>query len=404
MVVLDFGTAALVFGGFGLVLAYLAREIDQWPKRLCVAIFITAMASVVADMLVNAAPQYQVPVPLYRVLMVFQAIVAPLPTLLVVAYILFCCGEDYRKSTPLRVLCVLSGLMAVGVSLMEIFAEIGPPPDYTPQFGLWPVLFFFLSTALLTVTLIVLLRRWKKLTVAQRVMFLLSFFSSRASVIIFVEFLLVYDLIRRYLAQQKESEQQRTRLAVAQMRPHFIYNTLLSIYYLCAEDTEKTQRVILDFIKYLRNNFTAIGEEKPILFEKELEHTRAYLAVEQACYEGHLFVEFDTPVTYFRVPALTLQPIVENAVKHGLGPGLPSLYVSVATENVGNGTRITVEDTGPGFQQAMDNEPHLALDNIRRRLKAMCDGTLEVEPREQGGTKVTIWVPLKNGEDRSSAS
>ena len=203
----------------------------------------------------------------------------------------------------------------------------------------------------------------------------------------------MYDLIRRYLTQQEESAQQRIRIAVAQMRPHFIYNTLLSLYYLCAQDTEKTQRVIRDFTRYLQNNFMAIVEEKPILFEKELEHTRAYLAVEQACHEGSLFVEFDTPDVFFRIPALTIQPIVENAVKHGLVPGRPPLYVSIASEDTGKGVRITVEDTGPGFSTAEYDEPHITLDNIRERLRVLCGGTLTIEPREAGGTKVTVFVP-----------
>ena len=391
MAVLDFGTAALVFGIFGLVLAYLARDIAQWPGRLSVGILSTAAANAASDILLRAALQYQVPIPLYRVLLVVQTMIAPLPALLVFAYILYCCGEDYRKSALLRVLCILSMLMAVSASVLQITGEI--TPEYALEAGLWPILFFSFSAALNVVTLIALFRRWNKLTNAQRVMFLLYFFTSRSSVIILVEFLLVYDLIRRYLVQQEEGARQRTRVAVAQMRPHFIYNTLISLYYLCAKDTEKTQRVIRDFTRYLQSNFTAIAEDKPIPFEKELEHTRAYLAVEEACHEGSLFVEFDTPNPYFRIPALTLEPIVENAVKHGLVPGHLPLYVSIVSQDTDKGVRITVEDTGPGLSPAEYNEPHITLDNIRERLRVMCGGTLTIEPRETGGTKVTILMP-----------
>ena len=398
MAVLDFSMSALVFGIFGLVLCHLARGIDGWPRRLCVAILCAAMASTILDMMMRAAPQYQFGIPMYRALLVVQSLVAPIPTLLVFAYILHCCGEDYRRSVLLRVLCVLSGILAVSVSAMETVTEIGPAPDYELHMGLWLVLFFAFSMALNMVMPIALFRRWKKLTNAQRIMFLLSFFTLRSSAIIFMEFFLGYDLIRRYLVQQEESRQQRTRLAVAQMRPHFIYNTLMSIYYLCVKDPEKTQRVIRDFTRYLQNNFTAIAEEEAIPFTKELEHTQAYLAVERACNEGRLFVEFDTPVTFFRIPALTLQPIVENAVKYGLDPGLPPLYVFVTTADTGRGVQITVEDTGPGFQQSTDNEPHTALTNIRQRLEIMCEGKLEIMPRNGGGTTVTITIPDKRAE------
>ena len=180
-----------------------------------------------------------------------------------------------------------------------------------------------------------------------------------------------------------------------QMRPHFIYNTLMSIYYLCQEDAEKAQRVILDFSSYLQNNFTAIAREDNVPFHNELEHTRAYLAVEKARFEDKLYVEFDTPVTVFKLPPLTLQPIVENAVKHGISPDLDPLYLTVTTEDTGEGVKLTVEDTGPGFAPADDDAPHIALDNIRRRLEAMCGGTLEISQREAGGTKVTVFVPLQ---------
>ena len=118
--------------------------------------------------------------------------------------------------------------------------------------------------------------------------------------------------------------------------------------------------------------------------------------MEQACFEGHLFVEFDTPTLFFKLPPLTLQPIVENAVKHGLTPELEPLYVSIVTQEVAQGVQITVEDTGPGFAPSDDDAPQLALSNIRERLKTMCNGTLEIEPREACGTRVTLFIPRKD--------
>ena len=117
--------------------------------------------------------------------------------------------------------------------------------------------------------------------------------------------------------------------------------------------------------------------------------------MEKARFEDKLYVEFDTPVTVFKLPPLTLQPIVENAVKHGISPDLDPLYLTVTTEDTGEGARLTVEDTGPGFSPSDDDEPHIALDNIRRRLEAMCGGTLEISQREAGGTKVTVFLPLQ---------
>ena len=116
--------------------------------------------------------------------------------------------------------------------------------------------------------------------------------------------------------------------------------------------------------------------------------------MEQARFEGLIFFEFDTPVVNFRIPALTLQPIVENAVKHGVDPELDPLYISVLTNKTENGVEISVIDTGPGFGEIDNDEPHIALSNIRERLEMMCGGTLKIAPRDVGGMAVTVFVPI----------
>ncbi|MER1994096.1 MAG: histidine kinase, partial [Eubacteriales bacterium] len=185
-------------------------------------------------------------------------------------------------------------------------------------------------------------------------------------------------------------------ITVLQMRPHFIYNTLMSIYYLCRQDTEKAQQVILDFSSYLRQNFTAIAKEDTIPFTEEVEHTRAYLAVEQARFQDRLLVEFDTPFTAFRIPPLTLQPIVENAVKHGLDPELEPLFISVFSRRQDGYAEIIVDDSGPGYKPSDDDEPHIALANISKRLKMMCRGELTISKADCGGTIVTIRIPIQS--------
>ena len=104
-------------------------------------------------------------------------------------------------------------------------------------------------------------------------------------------------------------------------------------------------------------------------------------------------VEFDTPHTTFHLPPLTLQPIVENAVKHGVSPELDPLCIHVRTNKLPDGSEIIVEDSGPGFKPGDDNDPHIALANIRERLALMCGGTLEISEREGGGTVARIVLP-----------
>ena len=114
------------------------------------------------------------------------------------------------------------------------------------------------------------------------------------------------EQIGRHIQQKEKIAQQRASISVLQMRPHFIYNTMTSIYYLCEQDPKTAQQVTLDFTNYLRKNFSAIAKDGTIPFTEELEHTRAYLAVEQIRFEGEMFVEFDTPHTAFKLPPLTL--------------------------------------------------------------------------------------------------
>ena len=101
----------------------------------------------------------------------------------------------------------------------------------------------------------------------------------------------------------------------------------------------------------------------------------------------------DTPHTFFRLPPLTLQPVVENAIKHGRDPDAGPLHIFVQTRKMENGSEITVSDDGCGFVPADGDNGHIALNNIRQRLEMMCRGKLEVAPREGGGTTVTLTIP-----------
>jgi len=383
--------AAILFGIFGLILTFIARDLDRWPKRLCVAILVSTVANAALEVLTMGAVSLSQP--LFRALFFADTLLAPLPSLLVFAYFLDCCGENYRKSTVMRVQWGLGAAMVAAAIVGQLNGEFYTATGLEARGGFWLDLTVLLSLVISAVCFVALIRRWKKLSTVQRVMFCVCFLTSAWIKIILVELYLMAGLIRRYQEQKEETVRQRTQVAVLQMRPHFIYNTLMSIYYLCAQDPQKAQQVILDFSRYLQGSFTAIANETTIPFTEELEHTRAYLAVEQARYQGQLFVEFDTPNTFFRIPSLTLQPIVENAVKHGLDPDLEPLYVSIVTEETDEDIRITVEDTGPGYAPSDEDAPHFALNNIRDRLKSMCGGSLEIEPREAGGTKVTVLIP-----------
>ena len=107
---------------------------------------------------------------------------------------------------------------------------------------------------------------------------------------------------------------------------------------------------------------------------------------------------YDTPYTHFRLPPLTLQPIAENAVKHGVDPDSDPLRISIRTGRTDSGAEITVEDTGPGFDPSNESKPHTALKNIQQRLEMMCGGTMTITPRKGGGTVVKVTIPDRAAE------
>ena len=204
------------------------------------------------------------------------------------------------------------------------------------------------------------------------------------------------DAIRRERELREKDEQLRgakMQNLINQIRPHFIYNTLASVSMLCDSDPQRAGEVVANFNNYLQANFTAIAATEPIAFVAELEHTRAYLNVQKALYASKLTVEYDTDYITFRLPPLTLQPIVENSVKHGISQTHRPERIFLCTRAVDGGAEILIEDDGTKYKPSSDGAAHVGLDNVRERLALMCGGTLEIGPRAGGGTLVRIFVP-----------
>ena len=194
--------------------------------------------------------------------------------------------------------------------------------------------------------------------------------------------------------QAKEDELIRigTELMVSQIRPHFLYNTLGSVKYLIGTDAEKAEQVLDRFSAYLRANAEAMSQKEPITFERELEHIRNYVFIEQTRFP-YITVEYDIGDEIFDLPALSVQPLVENAIKHGIR-GLQSGKVTIRTFFENDCHKILVIDNGVGFD-VNKMEGHVGLKNVEKRLKYMSDGTMEISSRPGEGTRVTVSIPEK---------
>ena len=196
------------------------------------------------------------------------------------------------------------------------------------------------------------------------------------------------------IALNAQLTESRVSTMMSQIRPHFIYNTLGSIEQLCMLDPPKAGNLVHNFAKYLRGNFGELDNPRPILMSKEMEHVHHYISIENVRFPDMTFT-FEMNSEDFHIPALTIQPIVENAIKHGLMKLSKGGTIHVVSYETDEDYCISVEDDGVGFDTSApsDDRKHLGLRNIRERLKVMVNGTLEIESTIGVGTKVLITIP-----------
>ena len=192
-------------------------------------------------------------------------------------------------------------------------------------------------------------------------------------------------------AQLKEN---RIAIMLSQIRPHFIYNTLGTIERMCLKDPQKAFDLVRNFSLYLRGNFSELDSVRPIRFIEELKHVEYYVNIEKVRFPD-MNIEYKIEATEFVLPALSVQPLVENAIKHGLMRLETGGTVKIHSYETPAYFCVAVTDDGAGFDTAapIDEKKHLGLRNIRGRLKAMVDGDLMLESTPGVGTKAVIMIP-----------
>ena len=188
--------------------------------------------------------------------------------------------------------------------------------------------------------------------------------------------------------------QQRVKIMMSQIQPHFLYNTLSTIQALCRIDPEKAFDTLEMFGTYLRQNLDSLDQPNLIPFRKELEHTQVYAEIEQIRFPS-IRLEYDIADDDFSVPPLTVQPLVENAIRHGVRVRAQGL-VEIATASDEKNHFITIWDNGKGFDPQADADPqqsHIGINNVRERIESMCGGSLHIDSHPDAGTTVTIRIP-----------
>ena len=191
--------------------------------------------------------------------------------------------------------------------------------------------------------------------------------------------------------------EQQIQIMMTQMQPHFLYNTLSTIQALCRIDPEKAFDTTEKFGLYLQQNLDSINQPELIPIKKELEHTKIYADIEMIRFKN-VRVEYDVRDESFCVPALTVQPLVENAIKHGVRIRKEGI-VTVRTTKAENCHEIVISDNGKGFdttQQLSSDKTHIGIRNVEERVRIMCGGSVSIESRPDEGTTVTIRIPEKS--------
>ncbi len=407
------GIAGAMLMLLGLLLSVSSEYMERWLRRYFVIFFLLMTVYVASDLTSQAASLFWNPIWIGGAKggLFLESLVSSMLLPLITHFLLYCAGADWRRS---RIFYSVLLAWAIYVVLLIVTQFTTVIYYYTEDGayhrGPWYPLLLVFPVVSMLLNLAALITQWKNLSSNERTAFLAYLVLPTAGMVVQMIYFGLYTILfGTELAgltmfffilrgQVEERAQQQISIMMLQMRPHFICNTLTSIYYLCGTDAKKAQRVVGRFTDYLQRNFRTVTKMEPVPFAEELEHTQAYLEVETARFEEQLSVSFDLPVTDFLLPALTLQPIVENAVKYGVLPDRNPLSIVVRTARTEKGVTVTVEDTGPGYAPLEDDESHIALRNVRKRLAMMCDGTLEILPREGGGTIVRVFCPLSENQ------
>lgn len=194
--------------------------------------------------------------------------------------------------------------------------------------------------------------------------------------------------------QHEELMDMKIKVMLSQINPHFLYNTLTAIQQLCVKDPKLAEETVSEFATYLRGNLNSLTTTDRIPFEKELEHVRVYLSIEQKRFDD-IRVCFDIREKEFMIPPLTVQPLVENAVKHGITQKEEGGTITVSSYLEGNNIVVCVQDDGVGFDvEATQQGPeHIGLSNTRKRVKDICSGDLIISSALNKGTTAKIILP-----------
>ena len=211
--------------------------------------------------------------------------------------------------------------------------------------------------------------------------------------------------LKKMAIYKEDAFKSEIRVLQAQIKPHFLFNSLNVIRSLCRTCPEKAIEVINDLCVYLRGNFSFKSEDEWIEISAELLHVKSYLSLEKARFQERLQIIYDIDDGIeTKIPAFMIQPIVENAVKHGLLPRISGGLIHISVKKAGEYINIKVEDNGVGMPQEKiqaiishsDAKAGIGVKNVDKRLQKLYGQHLQIESILSKGTNVVMKIPIRS--------
>ena len=349
-----------------------------------------------------------------------QAFFASVLTVIITAFLLYQSGETKWRRNPFFIISLGFWLVYIALLISNLFTKAIYSVDQYNNYSRGPLFPVLVAPTLLimALNLLAVFVKRKSLTKKQRYAFvvyavfpmvamiiqarLLGIHLIALSSVIAAVFMLIFiisDQTERYYIKEAENSRLKLDIMLAQIQPHFLYNSLITIRHICGTDPQKVQEALDIFVEYLRHNMDSLTTDRSVDFLTELEHVKGYLALQKLRFGDELNVEYYLETTDFKIPTLTLQPLVENAVTYGIrkknsGKGTVIIRTRFFREII----ELSVEDDGPGFSYdkneaislAEGNKSHVGLANVRERIESICGGELIIDSEPGKGTRAVI--------------
>ena len=414
----------LIISVIGLVQTLISSKLNSKTRRWSIHIYVVLFSYILCSLIAVVfsaykGKQYVLP---HSLFLLFESLISSLLMPMMTAYILSCRGESKSNILKRPEMIVSEAIFFVHVCqcIITLFTTEIYYINSENAMVRGPLYFVkYAEPVLLMIwNMIVLIKSSNRLSKKQRIAFWLvlifptisllaiTVFPNISFIILgtsfsafFLNTYILMDQTEKFYKKDAENSELKINILLAQIKPHFLYNSLTVIKYLCKKDPEKAEKAIGDFASYLRHNMDSLGSDKPIWFSEELKHVKEYTSLQQLRFDDELNITYDLKFTDFMIPTLTLQPVIENAITYGARQNDKDKGEVVISSVARDGkVYLSVEDNGPGFdyKKAVEKDTgrsHLGINNVKERLKNISGGDLIIESEIGKGTKVTIVLP-----------